>query len=43
MVTCMMKTRLLTSGKPLAAVFKTYHEAPVSVVLVRLVAPLVKK
>ena len=31
------------SGNPLAAVFKMYHEAPVSVVLSRLVAPAVKK
>ena len=42
-VTCMMYTRPLASGKPLAAVFNTYHEAPVSVVLSRLVAPFVKK
>jgi hypothetical protein len=39
----MMNTRPLGSGKPLAAVFNTYHEAPVSVVLSRLVAPFVKK
>ena len=32
-VTCMMSTRRLASGNPLAAVFKTYHDAPVSVVL----------
>ena len=42
-VTCMMSTRPLGSGNPLAAVFRTYHDAPVSVLLSKLVAPLVKK
>ena len=42
-VTCMISTRRLTSGKPLPAVFRMYHEAPVRVVLSKLVAPGVKK
>ena len=42
-VTCITRTRPLASGKPLAAVFNTYHDAPVKVVLVRFVAPGVKK
>ena len=42
-VTCMIITRPDASGKPFAAVFRTYQEAPVNVVLSRLVAPGVKK
>ena len=38
-----MSTRKSPSGRPLAAVFSTYQDAPVSVVLVRLVAPGVRK
>ena len=39
----MMSTRPLESGNPLAAVFRTYHDAPVSVLLSKLVAPSVTK
>ena len=39
----MMSTRPSASGKPFAAVFNTYHEEPVSVVLTKFVAPGVKK
>ena len=42
-VTCMIRTCKLASGKPLAAVFNTYHEDPVKVVASKLVAPDVKK
>ena len=39
----MIRTCKLALGKPLAAVFKTYQEAPVRVVLSKLVALGVKK
>jgi hypothetical protein len=42
-VTCRISTRPLASGNPLAAVFKMYQDAPVSVVLSNRVAPGVKK
>ena len=42
-VTCMMSTRPLESGNPLAAVFNTYQEDPVRVVLSRLVDSSIKK
>ena len=43
MVTWAINTRKSELGNPLPAVFKMYHDAPVSVVLVRFVAPGVKK
>jgi hypothetical protein len=42
-VICMTNTRPSASGKPLLAVFKTYHEAPVNVLLSKAVAPGVRK
>ena len=42
-VTCKINTWRFSSGNPLPAVFNTYQEEPVKVVLSRLVAPFVKK
>ena len=42
-VTCKMITCKFSSGNPFAAVFKMYHDEPVNVVLVKFVAPGVKK
>ena len=42
-VTCMISTRMSPSGKPFEAVFKMYHDAPVSVLLNKVVAPSVRK
>ena len=43
MVTCITKTCKFSSGNPLAAVFNTYHEEPVSVLLNTPVEPGVRK
>ena len=42
-VICINKTRPLSSARPLLAVFKMYHDAPVKVLLSKIVAPSSKK
>jgi hypothetical protein len=39
----MTRTRPSASGKPLLAVFKTYQEEPVKVVLSKVVSPALRK